>query len=148
MTTIAYKDGVLASDSGVFYGDYLVGETEKIWRVGDILVGAVGTAGFARKFLDWVRSGNRCWDKTPGPDDIPENGTAFIIFDGKIREWDYGCRNGPSLEITSPFKAWGSGSAVALGAMAAGASAEEAVRIAIQYDVSSAGAVQVLRAGE
>jgi hypothetical protein len=148
VTTIAYKDGVLASDSGVFYGDYLVGETEKIWRVGDILVGAVGSAGFARKFLDWVRSGRGGSGFDIGPDNIPDGGSAFIILYDAVREWDSGCKGGPPLKIAAPFYAWGSGAAVALGAMAAGASAEEAVKIAIQYDVSSAGAVQVLRAGE
>jgi ATP-dependent HslUV protease subunit HslV len=43
------------------------------------------------------------------------------------------------------FYALGSGSRIAYGALAAGASAEEAVRIAARYDTSTGGEVVVLR---
>jgi ATP-dependent protease HslVU (ClpYQ) peptidase subunit len=49
------------------------------------------------------------------------------------------------VEFQSEFVAIGSGAAVALGAMAYGATAREAVRIAIEFDVYSGGEIQEVR---
>jgi hypothetical protein len=48
-------------------------------------------------------------------------------------------------EVTEPFWAIGSGGELALGALAAGASPERAVKISIQFDPNSGGKVHALR---
>ncbi len=66
---------------------------------------------------------------------VPPEGPALMVN-------DFG-----ESEICAPFYAIGSGYELAMGAMAMGASAEEAVRVAIQYDIHSGGEITVLARG-
>lgn len=130
MTTIAYRDGWLAADSGSFAGDTWVGSRNKIVRLKDGRH-AAGCGGSIeiRAMLDWLDAGAQ------GP--RPDKGDVeiFVVeMDGSLMMCS---QHGLQAAPNAPFHATGSGYEIALGAMAAGASAEEAVRIACRYNVHS-----------
>lgn len=136
MTTIAFKDGVLASDTQVTSNGFRVGFASKIWRVGRLLIGGAGSDCYTQKFRDWVRGGME--GDHPILKDI---GNVFILRpDGEGVMW---CDDGPFL-IKEPFWALGSGEQIALGAMHRGATAAEAVETAIAFDTRSGGKVVAL----
>src|SRR6266699_6218856 len=58
MTTIAYRDGVMASDSACWIGDTLAHRVKKMWRIKRALVGMAGDYSAALFFLEWVRNGS------------------------------------------------------------------------------------------
>ena len=145
MSTIAYKAGVLAADTLAYGGKYLSppGLKHKIRRLKDgtrigVCTSIVGTS---ERFMSWVEAGAdpAAW-LGEKPDlqalMIRPNGDAFLATDGLYF-------SGP-IEMT----AWaiGSGSDFAIGAMAMGASAAEAVQIAAQFDRHSGGRIEPLEA--
>ena len=139
MTTIAYRDGVLASDSLATIGDTKAhGSYQKIRRIGDFLVGAAGSVAASQDFVNWLKHGTE--------DDPPPKGqyNALIIDPrGRVREIE----NGSVLPVPrgAKFFAIGSGAAYALAAMYAGASAPEAVKIAAKIDTSTGLPVKTLK---
>lgn len=141
MTTITYKAGILAADSLISYQSYTNGSRPKIAVCKHFLVAMAGPARYRRPLEDWVRDG--CpQDRVPTV--LVENEDKFnaLIVDrnGLAHEFD----NGFLLPIHADYTAVGSGSLFALGAMAHGASAEEAVIAACQHDKSSGGPVSTL----
>jgi 20S proteasome alpha/beta subunit len=135
LTTIAYRDGVLAADTLTTASGTRCGEMAKIYREGRLLVGFCGNASNFEAFRSWVRAGAEGRFKS-------ENGNVFILPpEGPAVVWgdgDYPWRE------AAPFWALGSGESIALGAMAVGATAEQAVRAAIEFDTASGGNVTVL----
>lgn len=132
MTTIAYKDGVLAGDSwSTLHGD----PTQKIFKLDDgRLVGVSGDLSSAMFFIDFLKDEAEFTGGDFNAIVIYPNGDAYF----------YGERGFP-LTIGRKFMALGTGSAYAMGAMAQGATAEEAVAIAIDMDESSGGNIVVER---
>ena len=133
MTTIAYRDGMLACDSGMTCDHIRVGKTEKAWEYKGFIITGCGYAADLYAFRDWFVRGMK--GDCPEP---REDGTLVIITPDRsvlIREpagWIRG---------RSSFYAWGSGFSLAIGAMAAGASAVRAVEIACEHDCYSQGPV-------
>ena len=132
MTTIAYRDGIMASDTLVTSGSNCVGEIQKSGRTADGYLWAVaGSACLIADFRDWAEH------RKGDPYEIKDRDGNFILItpQGKVREWwgDGWC------ESEAEFYAWGSGDSVALGAMAVGASAVEAVAAASRIDKSTGG---------
>ena len=141
MTVIAIKDGVLACDSGVFAGGCYAGSIAKaaLTPGGGVVAGA-GEAGAVAALLaaalrgevvDKVAEGTWCLRLEP-------DGTVLAL-DGPHEGW---------FRFDAPFAALGSGANVALGAMAAGASAERAVEIACEWAEGCRGPVRIFKAGE
>lgn len=139
MTTIAYRDGVLASDSLATLGDTKAhGHYQKIRRIGDYMVGAAGSVADSQNFVNWLRSGD---EENPPP---KGNYSALIIDPrGRVREIE----NGSVLPVprAAKFFSIGSGAPYALAAMYAGATAAEAVRIAAKIDTSTGLPVKTLK---
>lgn len=140
MTIICYRDGVLAADTGVFDGDIYVGTTEKIAIAPDGTIGgAAGPLGDIRRFLSWLESGRDGEAPSSG-----EMTSVFITPQGLVSE-DEGSG---FFHVEAPYFATGIAHTVALGAMAAGASAEEAVRICCQISVYAREPISVIRLGD
>jgi ATP-dependent HslUV protease subunit HslV len=140
MTTIVYRDGVIAADTMLSCGDSLKYGITKIARGPDgRLGGGCGDAAFTTPWLRWLRGDI---DQMPEPKFDDKGGdTGFVVWpDGKIEVFE----RGGSFMVEWPYFAIGSGSPEAMGALFVGASAEEAVRAAIQHDAHTGGAVQVL----
>ena len=90
-------------------------------------------------FMDWI--------ETPTNDPCPlSSETCVVMLDletGQYGSWEF-----PGMFIRSEdkFEAWGSGGHLAIGAMAAGATAEEAVKIAAAWDEGTGFGVLTARA--
>ena len=134
MTTIAYKDGILASDGLISNAQGIVsGKMCKVAEGRTIIGGAAGTLGDVVAFLEWVKKHDGSLQKRPKFEGnlngfiIHRDGTLFFIDD-----------NFTAAPAGVKISALGTGIELALGAMAAGASAEQAVAIACELDTNSA----------
>ena len=161
MTTIAYKDGILAADTQGDWGGTRM-RTGKIYRLPKF---ALAGAGIQERVLDlcddlrgwvdwsqfnihkladfrWARfkgDGAPDHDRDPAILAVNEYGTVYKLCRDRFRE----------VRLTAgPFIALGSGADYALGAMAAGATATEAVQVAISLDVYSGGEIETLNVKE
>lgn len=142
MTTIAYRSGVMAADSGVFMNDTLEFSHQKVMRLSDgRLFGACGDSGFIQKVIRWLEAGS-------DPDHVPtllSDGTfsALLVSPDGGTVWSID-KYLELIPAKGEYFADGSGRNIALGAMAAGASAREAVEIACRFDVTSAGPIDTI----
>lgn len=138
MTTIAYKDGVIAYDSrqtrsGVIVSD----DTEKSELVNGVrffLAGAVcDIPGLIAAYFG-----------TPSP--VPVECSGYAVDGGKLMMVGHDDKTGiwkQELDLSNP-DAIGCGAPYALAAMDMGASAEEAVRAALKRDIYTGGKVRSL----
>lgn len=151
MTTIAFRDGVLAADSRETSGDEDSGQMaalcEKLYRVGPFVVALQGDTTPGMVWLAWFRNwecGVRpsSWEPSHLPwvdDHITDrflandaDFTAVILCPDRscwiYDEW------GTPQKVSAPYYAVGSGSKAANGAMHSGASAVAAVEAACAHD--------------
>lgn len=140
MTTIAYRDGILAADTLITAGNIRCGTETKIKARGPLLYGSCGSCGLTDKVEAWIRAG-MIGDR-PHLKAGEATGSVFVFMPDDKIVWMH--EDGDTV-LTAPYWAAGSGEKFALGAMAHGASAEEAVRAAIVHDTGSGGSVTVLR---
>ncbi len=142
MTTIACKDGVMAADT-LMKGEYIDQvEFTKIFRISNLSTVCVGVAGDAEAvelFASWAKNG--CLDGSY-PARLKDLDYEAIILskNGSIKSF---VKSSFSLNI-GDVAAIGSGAKFAMGAMMAGASANEAVEIACKLDVYSAVPIDVI----
>lgn len=138
MTTIAYRSGYLAADSAIAYQSYINGQREKIARCGDFLVAMAGATWLRPVIEKWASLG--C-----NPDAVPEvlieHEDDFIVLIVDRQGIAHEFHNGFLVPVHADYTAIGSGALLALGAMAHGASAQEAVEAACLHDKASGGPV-------
>lgn len=148
MTVIAYKDGVIAADTLVSGGSTVFGETTKIFksREGHI-VGCAGLTAAYPLAKRWVDKG--C-DMSAIPNfaehlggDASSDGcsVALIVVEPEGQVLSVDCY-GNAFPVRGPFFAEGSGAQFALGAMAVGANAIQAVQAAISRSNTCGGQIQ------
>ena len=127
MSVIVWDGKCLATDRQANDGS-MKWEAEKAWYVGtDYIVSGVGMLGSILKMRDWfVNSGD------PAALDVPHNSAELIVVSSE--GLSVISSNGTSVELSAPM-AFGEGREYALGAMAMGATAEEAVQIANEYSL-------------
>lgn len=158
MTTIAYRNGIMASDSCWSYNDTVDTMQTKMRRLkGGCIIGSAGTSD--------SRDVEALFDKVKTPAGLPSpealgrmrcdylgllvlpKGRLYKVCCTGITEtnWD-GERDAEFglWEISFDFAAVGSGAPVALGALSAGKNAKEAVRIACMWDLYSKAPVHVM----
>lgn len=133
MTTVVYRAGLICADTALFHGYRYTGTCAKIVRgpAGQV-AGVSGDAGWAHEFLTWVYEGEQGdWPRPPRESD-GSTGSAMLVR--------YGERPGELFESSGrfladfEFNAIGCGAAVAIGALATGADAMAALKIAAQFD--------------
>lgn len=144
MTTIAYRAGILASDSLATQGWAVGGYVRKIGRRGRLLWAGAGSSPLCERFGLWVERG--AYDAPPPMGDATDAdrhaiGYLFLPDDSMV-QFHAGF---PPMRIKAPFYAFGSGGPIALGAMAAGKGPAAAVRIAMIWDRGSGGDLQTVR---
>src|SRR5690606_18148085 len=121
-------------------GDGYFAAVDKIFRIGDRLVGLSGDLSSVNAALEWFRSGMP--EQKPG---LSSNLEVLAIEpDGTVR-W-YGSTLAP-IEIRGDYHAIGSGDKYAFGAMSMSATAKQAVEIACRFDTGSRGPIKTLRIG-
>lgn len=139
MTTVAYRDGLMATDSQATLNNttILPGESKKVWRLADGSIAAgAGNAFTIAGILSQAKAATEI--KT----DSYISSVLSVDASGTVRVHE----NGATIEVrNAPFFAIGSGAPAAIAAMHCGATAEEAVQAAIKVDVFSSGAVQTIR---
>lgn len=160
MTTIAYKDGVMACDTAVFLseGRKLQGlHCDKVFFTGNGLIGIAGDADESYITEEWLQGivdlatlGDALDTVAELPRDIDcivvfkdepnvvhYAGTVLNELKGEVQAQVY------TLVVESGFgAAMGSGGKYAEVAMACGLSAADAVTVACQYDNSTGGNVE------
>lgn len=142
MTTIVFRDGTLASDSMAYAGKGWVspGSKTKIWRLrnGDRLGVSSAMVGAGEKLREWFEGGCR-GDRGELPSEF-----MLVLVKGRNRLF---VGNG-SVNLSGPMRsrgfAIGSGADFAQGALHMGATAVEAVRVAIALDILSGGPIKIL----
>lgn len=146
MTTIVYRDGVMAGDRRVTNGHVIEPEVTKIFkRESDgALIGAAGTLGLAARFTRWFLQG----EKGDPPELFAKEGDceaeAIIVRPNCRSEthYKYGV-----IHLESEYYAIGSGACAALTALDLGCSAEDAVRAAARRDTGTGAEIDVLKLG-
>lgn len=123
MTTIAFDGKNIASDSQCG-GAYLDGGVRKVVKIGKSYYGVAGHLESMEQFFQWLRDGG---DKPK----IEHDSFEGLEVRGKSVYW-WGEALVP-CKIRAPT-AIGSGTQFAMGAMLAGATAKEAVKIAAKLD--------------
>jgi hypothetical protein len=145
MTTIAYRDGVIASDTGMTVAGVKIGTVRKIARnqKGD-LCGGAGSATFVSEFLHWFKNGERgAPPDAVSTDELLDRAVIILYDDPKtiiIHE------PGGVHTFTANYYALGTGKEVALGVMWLGGTAGQAVQAGLVHDASTWGTVEVLEA--
>ena len=141
MTTLVYRDGILAADSLITYGHtQMPGVAQKIHKLpnGD-LYGFVGSLESGEIMRRWLVDEER-QSRPIGPMKT-DNFEALIASqeDGLLffedREW---------VKIRVPYVAMGSGKEHAYGALQVGASARQAVLAAMKLDAGTGGKLKTL----
>lgn len=154
MTTIVYDNGVMASDGKMTLGDMVIKlDTEKVFWINNHLVGICGRARAISTFVSWLQKmtdyhivnqevGDLV-DLVPPVLEDDDGYTALVVTPNRqvlMYEGNTPIDMGNDISMSV-----GSGSAFALAAMKAGASAEEAVKIACELDVYSGGEITVVK---
>lgn len=141
MTTIAYKDGVIAYDSRVTDGDTIISNSrEKKIKVNGVLFIFSGIFGDIEQMVHLYFS----------KEYVKPLGCNAIVYDSDGLKL-IGTDEEQYFENTIPFNeysALGSGSPYAYGAMDAGATAKQAVQIAAQRDVYTGGKIRTVKIRE
>lgn len=147
MTTIAYKEGIMASDTmgncdgDVFYGEVKLAVTDRY------LLGFSGQVGSAADMYLWIteneRAGRPPSDFYRSRKELPDyvGNSHVLIYDKVNAELWSTDSDGNTVKVRKPFYAIGSGSRIALGAMYAGATAKRAVNASIELDLYTGGDV-------
>ena len=131
MSIVAWDGKSIAADK-MSISDGMCTTVTKIVRLDDGRVAAwVGETSIGLALLEWIKTGNP--DKWPVTQRT-ENWACLIVanWDGVI----FYEREPFAQEVHEPFMAWGSGRDFAIGAMAMGANAKQAVEIANTFSTT------------
>lgn len=138
MTTIAYKDGVIAYDGRQTRNDRIVSDDAPKCQVVDGVSFFLSGAVCDEKALIAAYFGT--------PSTVPVECSGYVVDGGKLMMVGHDDKTGiwkQELELSNP-DAIGSGAAYALAAMDMGASAEDAVRAAMKRDIYTGGMIRVV----
>lgn len=145
MTCVAYRAGIMAADTmAEIVGldvDAKLTNVKKIFRYRGHLIGSSGKAYPGDDIIrEW-------FFEDEGEVQRPRlSGFQFTLLVvcpvGRITLWTH---EGNGVDVNGPFFAIGSGDEIAIGAMAVGATAREAVKAAIQWSPGCGGKVYSLK---
>lgn len=135
MTTIVCNRLGMAADKRISGGPIFA--STKIFRVNGSLIGVAGNMEQALRFVEWR--------KTPEqkPQFAEQVGFEALELrpDGVLVWW--GCEM-VGVAIEDDYYAIGSGAALALGAMAMGATPKQAIQVASKWDVATGSEIQTM----
>jgi 20S proteasome alpha/beta subunit len=132
MSIVAWDGKTVAADKRACIADAAM-TTTKIWKMDDgLIVATTGDLSFGIAMLQWFNNGEE--EKDWPPFQSTDDWARLIIFDPLTRPYCYE-RQPVRQVVEDPFMAWGCGREFALGAMAMGATAREAVEVACRFNV-------------
>lgn len=146
MTTIAWDGKTLAADRQITYDKTVEGEVTKIYKrkKDGALCAVAGNLPIAIRFVRWFLAGGK--GEPPELEKGTATATSFVIYSPELMV-KYSNTGWYEVELPNPF-ADGSGWELALGAMAAGATAEQAVHIASRFDTATGKNIDTLELGK
>lgn len=144
MTTVAYTAGVMAADTLMSRGSEVCSGARKIFATEHYLVGFSGWYGLVPAFVHFIQQNegstdgdaecfHRVWENAP--DNKEECSIILVNKRGAI----FYAGSSPPVLVPRKFEAVGTGAGYALGAMASGAGAKKAVKIAAGLDAYTGG---------
>jgi hypothetical protein len=143
MTTIVYRDGILAADTRAWSGNKLpIGSKSKIFKLedGSLFGASTEHVGLGDEFRDWLNSLKGDYTKSA----YREFEVQALLITKTRRILYFNCGPRFTGPLHGEFIAIGSGEFIANGALAMGASAEKAVEIAAQFDFATGLPVETL----
>ena len=143
MTTIAFRDGVMAADTMAHSSEKLC-RSKKLFRVSNgEVIGFSGVWIDGKLFVDWYDKGADRDEPPPWrtQGDEKVNFNALVLTADGIYEWSYEL---VADRVLDDFWAIGTGSSAALAAMRCGRNAQEAIYIAMQIDPYTGGEVETM----
>lgn len=150
MTTVTYRDGVMAADTQGTNSHMHAADRRKVFSIHGWLLGGCGNSSHLDEFYDWFRA--NCKDgklrEPPKCLKVAANShggwtvMAVNIKDGVVYQFADGLY---PFKMEGKFFACGSGMGIALGAMAMGASAEKAVEVAMRFDIYTGGKINKVK---
>lgn len=142
MTTVVYRNGVMAADKMACEGSNKSGKMTKIFRVNGYLVGFSGAADCAAALLRWFENGadEEAWPDPYNKED-PESTMLVVSPAGQVMFYE---RFPVPIIMENEFFAIGSGADFALGAMQMGADAKTALEVAISLDAYTGNGIDML----
>lgn len=146
MTTIAYRDGVMAADGKITANEVRYASMSKIERLPDgSLVGGCGCIVAVQKIFEALRHAASLGTELTHSLFAECKGGFALYVRKSDRAVFYigGGKRGGYTKLDGKFFAEGSGYAVALAAMKAGATAKKAIEIACELDNNSGPPIQV-----
>lgn len=158
MTTVAYKDGVLAADSQATLGmsvrhqapvqKIYTPEADEYWEVAGKRVVAFGFAGDYTKLpflIDVLREGLTHLTKFPADSEVDMAAILVLETRDSYMLSAYVSRGRQELKVypLAPPMAIGSGEMFAMAAMGIGHSAHDAVQAAMKHDIGTGGDIVV-----
>jgi hypothetical protein len=143
MSTIAYRNGIMAADSGVWYSDAVTSGIIKLVRSKDSsLYGYIGSLASSQQHAQWIKGGEL------GPEPLPvesseHKGRANFAAMVVTIEGDIGYLGHEGIEKHGRAMYWACGAenVGALCAMSAGASAIDAIRAVINHTTGARGPI-------
>lgn len=147
MTTIAFREGVLASDSRCVAEGAGITSGPKIFRVkvkrSEHLVAAAGWHPSILMFVEWYKTRDRDLANRIHTQCTGDKSFEAVIWTGRKL---LSCDESLMLdEETEPYMAFGSGAPHAITAMDCGKSAADAVRLAAKRDPNTGGRIVAMR---
>ncbi len=131
MTTIAWDGTTLAADRAAWSGNkkYRVRKVHKVKATdgSQYLVAFAGDGNYAEAILTWMRGGQHPGEY-PGDDSI----IVAVVVDERRRVWQLSSKALRYGRVLERIHSSGGGHEFAIGALEAGATAEQAIKIAIK----------------
>jgi ATP-dependent protease HslVU (ClpYQ) peptidase subunit len=140
VTTVAYADGVMASDTQITSGNRKFRCTKVRQTKDGGLIGGTGNLAQVLKVMRWAVEGFQ--GDGPEFDGEGDFECIWVTPDGAVHLLDEALE---PMKIEDEFLAIGSGGPYAVAAMHLGKSPEEAVEVAARFDPATSGPVQVWR---
>lgn len=143
MSVIAWDGQSVAADKQLTCGTTTMAITKVHKLPTGEIIGLVGCLERGEELMNWYRNGAK-------PEEFPKFGDSvgdaelIVVTEESVSSY---VRSPYSAPIENSFMAWGSGGDVALGAMAMGATAEEAVEIACRFNSACGLGINVLEVG-
>ena len=141
MTTVVFRNGVMAGDTAIFDRGTYCGEAHKVFRNDrGALLGVCGCMSAMAQLRDWFLAGA----EGEPPELKDEDSEGLLVRADGVVEWIGAGRK--RIEMAGEFFAIGSGFHVAMGALAAGATARRAAEIACDLDSKTRRPIDVVSA--
>jgi hypothetical protein len=131
MSILAYDGKLIAADRQGTINDTR-GTMKKLVKVGNVVIGWVGTQTNGLIMMRWFLDGA---DPAKFPETNDDPGTCSRLIVVSKKELILFEASPEPMKFLDKKQAFGSGMDLALGAMAMGANAKQAVQIACKYDI-------------